>query len=523
MSQEKNPDLPPSGAESSPAPIGRVIAFRRRATQTFGRLLTCVSRPFRAGKSTEHGKDTAPSSSREWLQTLANTINVLFSIAETIPLAGTPIKGALEALHKVLQLIEARYQVQEDAKELLDRMETLVNELSRYNGRPIPHVEKLARKLQAAFEDLERSMQKKRLRYREIAASINQWNSQIDRCLTDSLFIMNVEMSFPRPKEIIIESITVIDPFGFAQVFEMPQQADLLLLAEWVLGRYETNPGFLSLLKGFLDRSAFELTLDNGSKSSTVPAEVLGSLRNGTKLVMSVVTFQSASRQQTTVPCPSCGKDIPVQVSVNASAPGDRVFCPHCDRRVQTETTVVEGSVDDRGDDVQDWSKYLRNIIVKLRSDSSTASQPPEQPTDNRGTDQSSSISRLSSFESLQSSGDEFPGGSIFQHINNDYVSIRGNYSDRRSYTTVNDHSVNNSEVYHYQNGKQPIFNGDVTGGVFKRRPPHSEDNSSSWRRGPRIPDLEGYPGPIHNGNFTELEAAHSEGKRVSFLFNRYV
>jgi hypothetical protein len=34
--------------------------------------------------------------------------NVLFSIAETIPVIGTSIKGALEALYKVLDLIEVR-------------------------------------------------------------------------------------------------------------------------------------------------------------------------------------------------------------------------------------------------------------------------------------------------------------------------------------------------------------------------------------------------------------------------------
>ncbi|KAJ2925940.1 hypothetical protein H1R20_g11153, partial [Candolleomyces eurysporus] len=344
---------------------------------------------------------------------------------KTIPLAGTPIKGALEALHKVLQLIEARYQVQEDAKELLSRIASLVNELSRYNGQPILHVEKLARNLKEAFEGLERLMQKKRrLRYRVIAASIKQWNSQIDQCLMESVFMMNVEMSISRPRELTIESITVIDPFGFAQVFPKPQQVDLLFLSQWILGQYDGNPELLSLLKGFLDRSAFEITLDNGSKPITVQPELLPHLKDGTRLVMSVVTFQIASLQQTTVPCPSCGKDIPVQVSVDISAV-DRVLCPYCDGRVQTETTAAEGSADDRGDVAQGLSKYIRNIIVKLLLDSSTLSQPPEKPIDGIGTDQSLLMSPMSgsSAESSQASGEELAGGSYLPVYTNSFDS----------------------------------------------------------------------------------------------------
>jgi hypothetical protein len=43
---------------------------------------------------------------------------------------------------------------------------------------------------------------------------------------------------------------------------------------------------------------------------------------------------------------------------------------------------------------------------------------------------------------------------------------IEGNYTDRRSYNTVNDHSVNHSTVYHQENARGPIYNGNITGGV---------------------------------------------------------
>jgi DNA-directed RNA polymerase subunit RPC12/RpoP len=82
------------------------------------------------------------------------------------------------------------------------------------------------------------------------------------------------------------------------------------LLAGWVLERYGSNPQLLLLLKQFLDTGNFEVVLDDGQNAITVPPELLPHLRDGTKLVMRVVTFQRASSKQTTVPCPSCGKNI---------------------------------------------------------------------------------------------------------------------------------------------------------------------------------------------------------------------
>ena len=46
------------------------------------------------------------SGSRRALQSSIEVLNVAFSIAETIPVVGTPLKGALEALYKILGDIE---------------------------------------------------------------------------------------------------------------------------------------------------------------------------------------------------------------------------------------------------------------------------------------------------------------------------------------------------------------------------------------------------------------------------------
>jgi hypothetical protein len=58
-------------------------------------------------KTQDHSIATLPTSrSREVLQSFMAVTNVLCSIAETIPVVGPSIKGALEALYKVLYLVE---------------------------------------------------------------------------------------------------------------------------------------------------------------------------------------------------------------------------------------------------------------------------------------------------------------------------------------------------------------------------------------------------------------------------------
>ena len=84
---------------------GRVIAIR---------LWSVVSRLFPSSKRTDN-HDHADASgaivptSRRVLQSFMSVNNVLFSIAEAVPVVGPSIKGALEALYKVLDLIEVSY------------------------------------------------------------------------------------------------------------------------------------------------------------------------------------------------------------------------------------------------------------------------------------------------------------------------------------------------------------------------------------------------------------------------------
>ncbi|RXW16367.1 hypothetical protein EST38_g9485 [Candolleomyces aberdarensis] len=119
------------------------------------------------------------------------------------------------------------------------------------------------------------------------------------------------------------------------------------------------------------------------------------------------------------------------------------------------------------------------------------------------------------------------PNMSFFQDANNfkmDNVSFRnvqGNYNDRRSYNTVNDNSVNNSTVYHQENAKAPIYNGNITGGVntfsggsvtyatlsgagrSKTSPAQmpSQKKKKKSARPPGIYYQEGALAPIHNGD----------------------
>jgi hypothetical protein len=99
----------------------------------------------------------------------------------------------------------------------------------------------------------------------------------------------------------------------------------LQLIAQWVLRCYDTNPDLQSLLKGFVDNSDFEISLDDGSKAITVQPELLPHLKDGTKLVMSVVTFRRVSHKRKSVPCPSCNRSIPIHASAQ-SGTQERVF-----------------------------------------------------------------------------------------------------------------------------------------------------------------------------------------------------
>jgi hypothetical protein len=99
----------------------------------------------------------------------------------------------------------------------------------------------------------------------------------------------------------------------------------LQLIGQWVLGCYNPNPDLQSLLKGFVDGGNFEITLDDGSKAISVQPGILPHLKDGTKLVMSVVTFQRAPPHLKSVPCPSCSSSIPILVSTQ-SGTQERVF-----------------------------------------------------------------------------------------------------------------------------------------------------------------------------------------------------
>ncbi|RXW11815.1 hypothetical protein EST38_g14040 [Candolleomyces aberdarensis] len=295
--------------------------------------------------------------------------NVLFSVAEAIPLLGPSIKGALEALYKVLVLIETRFQIKEDVEELLQRIESLVERLGLITPTPSAPLVRLISRLEEISANLGLLLKKKRLRYDVIAASIAQCNSRINSYLQECtlLTVVGLEMSL-RAREVTVEKIIVVDPLGFKQTFEKPLKQDISLIAQWVLERYGENPQLQLLLKGFVDQGNFEITIDDGLKAIPVPPELLPHLASNTALVMSVVTYQSATPQQTTVSCPSCHKDIPVQVSED-SRTSERVFCPHCDRHVQADPLAQAKPESSDEENLQDVSRFLRNIIVKLLLD----------------------------------------------------------------------------------------------------------------------------------------------------------
>ena len=107
----KNMDMNPEHTTTGTQPTGLIIVRRRRlGLRSLRRLVASIAdfskRLIRRAPGAGGPNDGALTTTREWLQSAGVAINVLFSIAEAIPVVGPSIKGALEALYKVLQLIE---------------------------------------------------------------------------------------------------------------------------------------------------------------------------------------------------------------------------------------------------------------------------------------------------------------------------------------------------------------------------------------------------------------------------------
>lgn len=92
----------------------RVHSGADRALTHILRQLCCALNPVKALRRRRQrnppgappGLPSITTSGRAHLQSSISILDVAFSAAETIPVFGAPLKGALEALYKVLRLVE---------------------------------------------------------------------------------------------------------------------------------------------------------------------------------------------------------------------------------------------------------------------------------------------------------------------------------------------------------------------------------------------------------------------------------
>ncbi|KAJ3526700.1 hypothetical protein NMY22_g10063 [Coprinellus aureogranulatus] len=115
------------------------------------------------------------------LQTSIVVLDVAFSIAETIPVFGAPLKGALEALCKVLKLVEQRFRIGDDIEALTERLTELMKSLCRA-GTPDDVLKRLIRRINAIERNLQGMLASPGIRYPVIAQFISGCNDEINLC-----------------------------------------------------------------------------------------------------------------------------------------------------------------------------------------------------------------------------------------------------------------------------------------------------------------------------------------------------
>ncbi|RXW13116.1 hypothetical protein EST38_g12739 [Candolleomyces aberdarensis] len=164
-----------------------------------------------------------------FLHNVITVTDVLFSIAETIPVVGTPIKGALEALCKVLRLVELRFTVAGEIDELTGKLAELLDHLSKASSvsKCVPW---LIRRLNNVTVELQRLMASESIKDAAIAQCLKQYAQDIDSFLIQFNARTNIEglqkldeltaiaVSLQREAG-LVETITIIDPFGCPQRF----------------------------------------------------------------------------------------------------------------------------------------------------------------------------------------------------------------------------------------------------------------------------------------------------------------
>ncbi|KAJ2915368.1 hypothetical protein MD484_g5018, partial [Candolleomyces efflorescens] len=240
---------------------------------------------------------------------------VMFSIAETIPLFGTSLRGAMEALYKILILVEQRFEASDAIQDLGRKLANLTDHLSK--RPPSDQLASLFLELNKTESALSSLLKKKGICYGSILKEINSLSSFVDSCLLTytSLVVTEMHQTFVevstnvnslRREVALVDVITVIDPFGNPQTIFRVDAMSRAAVAGRILQRYSFNPQLQSILEGFVADEHYEFKLEAPQTIFLLEDGDLGYIERGAKVVMSVILYRTRSRHDSERCCPIC-------------------------------------------------------------------------------------------------------------------------------------------------------------------------------------------------------------------------
>ncbi|KAJ3542882.1 hypothetical protein NMY22_g3336 [Coprinellus aureogranulatus] len=311
--------------------LNPIVALRKRRTQASPSEQPCdVSRD------------------RQALQTSIVALDVAFSIAETIPVFGTPLKGALEAMCKVLRLVEVPD---------CGRPRGINVKADRTDGEPgmrgrdtrLPSTEVDQRKIECM-------LRKSWVRSPAIARLLAECHDDINSYLLDFLALRS---AVPASERLSTECITVIDPFGASQPILRVDMSDIEVIERIILSRYNFNPPLKQMLYQFVHVRMYELTMNNGHEITALTVQLLSSIGKGSTVVMNIIIFKHIVTMEQ-LRCPLCHG--PMFVSL-----GERTSCDACDRRTSAVSSTLE--IGEPSEGQTSGLALFRHVTVKYAED----------------------------------------------------------------------------------------------------------------------------------------------------------
>ncbi|KAJ3542178.1 hypothetical protein NMY22_g3608 [Coprinellus aureogranulatus] len=306
------------------------------------------------------GEENVPSPGRLALHTSIAALDVAFSVAEAIPVLGPPLKGALEALRKVLVLAEQRFQNIEGVTSLAERLKWLLETLQKC-GMANSYLPRLLGQLISLERQLGHVLSKQGIRYAEIARILAGCANEIDSCLQDFMTLPLVEMQAQGA-----DWVTVIDPFGRPQRIFYDDMGSVRGVAQLILNRYSFNPDMMHALDTFVCVGMFLLTTIDGSRINALTGPLQPSVYRGKAIVMSVVMVEWI-HESDPVRCPKCNGVFPASSEERPIL--DSITCDGGVSTIRGELAVAvtpEGKHRDRSLGVQ----LFRHITISQQSGS---------------------------------------------------------------------------------------------------------------------------------------------------------